>query len=106
MSFFNTIMQRYTARKFKKHDWRIIESIPFLTFEKLIVNYVENGWEIADDYRVLNEDAKQWQCSLRKGTSILVCSWSAKALGNVVGPARPVEGLGAELGLPVYDQPQ
>jgi hypothetical protein len=87
-------------KKFKKSDWVIIQSIPFSQFEQLIVDYVDSGWEIEDDYIRLQEETPKWQCILKKGTSILTCIWTMKGQGQVYGPSRVLNGLAQTLNLP------
>jgi hypothetical protein len=100
------LQRSWTERKFKKHDWRIIQQIPFDAFEQLIVSHVDDGWEIEEDYLPLKESTKKWECELKKGTSILVCTWSSDKLGQVVGPERAVTGLASKLNLPAHTSPQ
>ena len=87
-------------KKFKKNEWVIIQPIPFAQFEQLIVDHVDTGWEIEDDYERLAETTLKWQCELRKGTSILTCIWSSKQKGIVYGPERVLSGLSEKLGVP------
>jgi len=86
-------------KKFRKSDWVIIQSIPFAQFEQLIVDYVDSGWEIEDDYVRLQEDTPKWECILKKGTSILTCIWTVKAHGQVYGPSRVLNGLAEKLNM-------
>lgn len=106
MGFFSTLKRRYTARKFSQNDWRIIQHIPFATFERFIANRVESGWEIASDFHALESDTPKWQCKLRKGSGVLICKWRASEQGEIVGAARMVNGVGSELAMPVFEQPQ
>ena len=84
-------------KKFRKNDWVIIQAIPLAEFEQFIVDYVDVGWEIEDDYVRLLEDTPKWECTLKKGTSILTCIWTMKERGQVYGPSRVLNGLAEKL---------
>ncbi|KXJ60661.1 MAG: hypothetical protein AXW14_11640 [Alteromonas sp. Nap_26] len=88
-------------RKFKKNDWVIIQSIPFEQFEQTIVDYVDDGWEIEDDYQRLAPETTTWQCELRKGISTLTCVWSASVSGQIYGPERVLTSLASKLNLSI-----
>lgn len=106
MGLLSKLKRSWTERKFKKHDWRIIQSIPFNTFEETIASHVDDGWEIEEDYLPLKASTKKWKCELKKGTSILVCTWSSEHQGQIVGPERVVTGLASSLNLPAFNSPQ
>ena len=73
MGLFTSFKKSRLENKFKKKEWVIIQPIPFAQFEQLIIDHVDSGWEIEDDYERLAENTSNWQCELRKGTSILTC---------------------------------
>lgn len=100
MGFFTSFKKSRLERKFKKNEWVIIQPIPFSQFEQLIVEHVDAGWEIEDDYERLAETTAKWQCELRKGTSILTCVWTAKHQGILYGPERVLTGLSEKLTIP------
>ena len=97
MGLFTNFKKSRLEKKFKKNEWVIIQPVPFDQFEQLIVEHVDNGWEIEDDYERLAESTAKWQCELRKGTSILTCVWTTKDFGRIYGPSRVVNGLAEKL---------
>lgn len=99
MGLFTGFKKARLEKKFIKNEWVIIQSIPFAQFEQLIVNHVDDGWEIEDDYLRLQADTPLWQCILKKGTSILTCVWSSKVQGQVYGPERVLNDLTKTLNL-------
>lgn len=99
MGLFTSFKKSRLENKFKKKEWVIIQPIPFAQFEQLIVDHVDSGWEIEDDYERLTETTAKWQCELRKGTSILTCVWTTKECGLVYGPSRVLNGLAEKLNL-------
>lgn len=103
MGLFTGFKKARLEKKFIKNDWVIIQSIPFAQFEQLIVDHVDDGWEIEDDYLRLKEDTPLWECILKKGTSLLTCVWSAKVGGQVFGPARVLNDLASTLNLDATD---
>lgn len=100
MGLFTNFKKSRLEKKFKKNEWVIIQPVPFEQFEQLIVEHVDNGWEIEDDYERLAESTAKWQCELRKGTSILTCVWTAKQQGLVYGPKRGLNALSEKLNIP------
>ena len=99
MGLFTGFKKAKLEKKFRKNEWVIIQSIPFLQLEQLIVEHVESGGEIEDDYERLKPDTKKWECELRKGTSILTCIWMAQHQGLIYGPERVLSGLAEKLNL-------
>ncbi|APE02904.1 hypothetical protein BM526_14200 [Alteromonas mediterranea] len=97
MGLFTSFKKSRLENKFKKKEWVIIQPIPFAQFEQLIIDHVDSGWEIEDDYERLTETTAKWQCELRKGTSILTCIWTANHQGIVYGPERVLTGLSEKL---------
>lgn len=100
MGLFTSFKKSRLEKKFKKNEWVIIQPVPFSQFEQLIVDHVDAGWEIEDDYERLAEATAKWQCELRKGTSIVTCVWTAKHLGIIYGPERVLAGLSEKLNIP------
>lgn len=49
MGLFTGFKKARLEKKFIKNEWVIIQSIPFAQFEQLIVEHVDDGWEIEDD---------------------------------------------------------
>ena len=88
MGLFTSFKKSRLEKKFKKNEWVIIQPIPFAQFEQLIVDHVDGGWEIEDDYERLAETTAKWQCELRKGTSIL--TWYGPPNSKVSYTARRV----------------
>lgn len=100
MGLFTSFKKSRLENKFKKKEWVIIQPIPFAQFEQLIIDHVDSGWEIEDDYERLTETTAKWQCELRKGTSILTCVWTASHQGSVYGPERMLNDLSKKLQIP------
>ena len=50
MGLFTNFKKSRLEKKFKKNEWVVIQPISFAQFEQLIVDHVDSGWEIEDDY--------------------------------------------------------
>ena len=100
MGFFTNFKKSRLEKKFSKNEWVIIQPVPFTQFEQLIVDHVDAGWEIEDDYERLAETTPKWQCELRKGISIVTCVWTAKQQGTIYGPERVLADLSEKLSIP------
>ena len=62
MGLFTNFKKSRLEKKFKKNEWVVIQPISFAQFEQLIVDHVDSGWEIEDDYERLAENTSKWQC--------------------------------------------
>tara|TARA_Y100000296_G_scaffold85847_1_gene123772 strand:- start:2715 stop:3047 length:333 start_codon:yes stop_codon:yes gene_type:complete len=100
VGLFSNFKKSRLEKKFRKKEWVIIQPVAFHKFEQLIVEHVESGWEIEDDYERLTENTVKWQCELLKGTSIITCVWTANQQGVVYGPERVLAGLSENLNIP------
>lgn len=101
VGWFTGFKKSRLEKKFRKNDWIIIQPIPFSQFEQLIIEHVEGGWEIEDDYERLEPNVSNWHCELRKGTSILTCIWMSEYQGLIYGPKIALASTAEKLGIKV-----
>lgn len=103
---FSLLARKYTEYKFKRNDLRIIQQIPAQSFASFLDEHRQKGWEMTDSYQAFNQEADNWHCKLRKGTSVLECHWRQSQNGSVTGPARIINGLAKGLDMPAYTSPR
>lgn len=92
------VKQAWIKRKFQRNDLRIIEHIPAATFNQIVDQYCTQGWELTDAYRSF-DSAQRWQGKLRKGTSVLNCTWRPEQAGQIYGLTRIINGMAAQFSL-------
>ncbi|MDO6569104.1 hypothetical protein Q4561_18685 [Alteromonas sp. 1_MG-2023] len=105
MSLFTKIRRALTVSKFKRHDLKIIETIPTETFAIIYFQFKEKGWELTNARGDLDVSLDSWQGKLRKGTSTLVFKWNNDDEGEIAGLTRIVEGIGKDFNLTVQSFP-
>ena len=109
MTLLQQIYKKYIQYKFKRDNLNIIENIPALRFDEVVLACIKGGWETDYAYLPFSRDVvnqqNQWQCKLRKGTSTLICQWKHATSGSIRGPKRIVKGLGSEFELGVSPYP-
>ena len=100
------LSRKYVESKYRRNNLRVIEDISAERFRAILQYYVENGWELTDNYGSFNEERERWRCKLRKGNSTLECEWDKRYEGRIYGPAKIVNGLGKESGFDVLELPR
>ncbi|MFW8591381.1 hypothetical protein ACOI22_11305 [Glaciecola sp. 2405UD65-10] len=105
MNVFKTLRRRYVVWQYKKHKRNIIEGISITEFTAIIDQYHDQGWEVFSYTSLQLDGNTAWSGKLRKGSISLLCNWSLTNEGSIIGPARVMKGVGAELNMPIQTHP-
>ncbi|MDT0581861.1 MULTISPECIES: hypothetical protein [Alteromonadaceae] len=106
MSLIREMKRKYLEYQFKRDKLNIIQEIPTDRFEYIIQTLIEQGWEIAAEYRHKDAWVLRWHGELRKGTSILKCKWKKDELGSIYGPERIIKSIGDDFGFGIRTLPE
>lgn len=113
MGLLTSFKQKRVTRKFAKHNLNILQNLPFDKLQTILQGLILQGWEVHPDYLDTSNENNDWECKLRKGTSVLDVTWSAsntesdntKNTGSITGLERIIVGLGKEFDTPVSKTP-
>lgn len=100
------IRQKWIHARFKRKGWKIIQNMPLAVASKILALYIDEGWEVAAEYRGLDALNMLGKCIIRRGQSSLTFLHNENTNASIIGTARIVGAIATQFDLEAYDSPQ
>lgn len=93
MNILKKLSQKLREYRFRRNGLTIVQDIPKDLFMGILQCYIDDGWELADDFYSSKAWPDSGNCKIRKGHSTLVFAWDLEFQGSITGLERIINSL-------------